>query len=204
MHYRIFVRRFLNARHQGAGAYVLASVADTTGERGSYVRSDTRLEIGDCYRRVSLDFSTYTASERRNSVAKAKLLAEVLTRFAAALEQEAKLETEREQARDSAERVRRGSTRGKSAWRIYLRTDGAIRGLGEATFDRLTESLETYSAFVMRGTDRSVSVMMTVWACCRQDAPAIGAEIMRTALTAVGIAWTGEIVAELDDSEAGM
>jgi hypothetical protein len=104
MRYRLFVRRFLNTRHHGAGAFVIASVSDTTGVQESYTWSEIELEIGDCARRICLEFPVESAAERRNSLAKARLLSSVLVRFIDALEQEALIAAERESARKALDR----------------------------------------------------------------------------------------------------
>jgi hypothetical protein len=102
--YRFYVRRFLNRRGHQAGAYLLASVRDTSRERGSYVEPDVEFDLADCNRVVSLDFPLYTERERRNSLAKVALLADVVARFRDALEAEAEAvarrEAERERSKD--------------------------------------------------------------------------------------------------------
>lgn len=96
--YRLYVRRFLNRRGHHAGAYVLASVSDTSTDQAKDAEAWIEFEIGDCARRVSLDFPLRDRSSRLNSVAKARLLAEVTARFAEALEAEADLAATRRTA----------------------------------------------------------------------------------------------------------
>jgi hypothetical protein len=86
---RFYVRKFLNRAGHHGGAYVLGVVTKTepSDEHDSYAN----LELSDCSRRVSFDFPMWTARERENSVRKARLLADALTRFADAVAAEAEL-----------------------------------------------------------------------------------------------------------------
>lgn len=59
--------------HHG-GAYLLLSVPDTEGARGSYVQCGVRFEIADCARKVQLEFPWHDATGRRNGLKKARLL----------------------------------------------------------------------------------------------------------------------------------
>jgi hypothetical protein len=90
--YRFYCRRFLNLRGHHAGAYVLAIVeALPKGSTDSRWAREISLELADCSRRVAFDFPLETAADRRNSIRKARLIADVATRFAEALEAEADL-----------------------------------------------------------------------------------------------------------------
>jgi hypothetical protein len=94
---RFYIRRFLNRPGHHAGAYVLASVRDTSGWDPE--TEDTpwiEFEIADCSRRVSLDFPLHSGSDRRNSLYKARLLLRTLEAFVAALEAEVGLAHERQ------------------------------------------------------------------------------------------------------------
>ncbi len=71
---RMYVRRFLNEPGHHGGAYLLLSVPDTEGARGSYVESSVRFEIADCARNVQLEFPLHDVTARRNSLKKARLL----------------------------------------------------------------------------------------------------------------------------------
>lgn len=83
---RYYVRKFLNRRGYFGGAYVLAYVERAPVNSPAGYGIDTHLEIADCSRRVSLDFPMWSKADRANSLAKARLLAEVTARFAEALE----------------------------------------------------------------------------------------------------------------------
>ena len=89
---RFYIRRFLNRPGHHAGAYVLASVTDTSGwDPDSEGQPWIEFEIADCSRRVSLDFPLHSGPERRNSLHKARLLLRTLEAFVAALEAEVRL-----------------------------------------------------------------------------------------------------------------
>jgi hypothetical protein len=88
--YRFYCRRFLNLRGHHRGAYVLA-VIEALGKDepdDSWAR-ELSLEVADCSRRIVLDFPLHTAADRRNSLRKARLLADVTRELCDALEAEA-------------------------------------------------------------------------------------------------------------------
>lgn len=91
-----YSRRFLNLRGHHAGAYALAIVEalpkDAIDE--PFAR-EISFELADCSRRVMLDFPIHSATDRRNSVRKARLLADIARKFADAVEAEAELVAER-------------------------------------------------------------------------------------------------------------
>ncbi|MGH8985557.1 MAG: hypothetical protein ACRDY6_16990 [Acidimicrobiia bacterium] len=91
---RFYARRFLNSPGHHAGAYVLAVVEQTRSDDADPY-PEIFFELADCSRHVALDFPLTTASSRRNSVRKARLLADAATRFADALEAEADAIAER-------------------------------------------------------------------------------------------------------------
>ena len=94
---RFYVRDFLNLPEHHAGAYVLARVEDTStraADEGDWV--DVDFELADCSRRINLEFPLSSRSARRNSLWKARLLLDVVQRFVAALEEEARLADERD------------------------------------------------------------------------------------------------------------
>lgn len=95
---RYYTRRFLNRRGHLAGAYVLASVEDSS--RRTDTRSWTSVEfvVADCGRQISLDFEVGPA-ELANSLYKVDVLLDTLTRFRAALVEEGRLSAERERRR---------------------------------------------------------------------------------------------------------
>ena len=87
--YRFYCRRFLNLRGHHAGAYALAIIETLPkGESDSRWGREITLELADCSRRVAFDFPLVSAADRRNSLRKARLLADITTRFADALEAE--------------------------------------------------------------------------------------------------------------------
>lgn len=92
---RYYVRKFLNRPSHHGGAYVLVEVEDTSKSQDDDDFALIEFEISDCFRRVGLDFPLRTAGDRKNSLAKARLLAEVTERFLEALEAEAELAAHR-------------------------------------------------------------------------------------------------------------
>jgi hypothetical protein len=104
--YRFYCRRFLNLKGHHGGAYVLAVIEALPGQADD-VRwgRDVSLELADCSRRVEFDFPLATASDRRNSIRKARLLADVTARFADALEIEAEATAARRARRDDVDRA---------------------------------------------------------------------------------------------------
>lgn len=92
---RFYARRFLNRPGHHGGAYVLASVEDTTKYKLEDGDAWAEFELADCARRISLEFPLTTGKERRNSLRKARLVAKVATEFADALEKEVALSTAR-------------------------------------------------------------------------------------------------------------
>jgi hypothetical protein len=93
---RFYIRRFLNRPGHFAGAYVLASVPDTTDWNDPDARPWIEFELADGSRRVSLEFSLQSRPERRNSLYKARLLLRAVEAFVAALEEEVRLADARE------------------------------------------------------------------------------------------------------------
>ena len=93
---RYYTRRFLNRRGHHAGAYVLASVEDTSRrapDDDGWV--ETELVMSDCGRQIRLDFDVDRAG-LANSLHKLDVLIDTLTRFRAALVEEGRLAAERE------------------------------------------------------------------------------------------------------------
>ena len=88
--YHVRRRLFLN-RDAGMPAYVIGVVEDTRGipdadEQQSWNWGTIELELGDCYRRVSFDFSMDTARERADSLSKINRLAAVVNAVRDAIE----------------------------------------------------------------------------------------------------------------------
>jgi hypothetical protein len=101
--YRFYYRRFLNLKGHHGGAYVLAVIETLPGQADDRWGRDVSLELADCSRRVEFDFPLATASDRRNSIRKARLLADVTARFADALEIEAEATAARRSRRDDVD-----------------------------------------------------------------------------------------------------
>jgi hypothetical protein len=98
---RYYTRKFLNLPGEHAGAYVLAEVTATSRDDSEHDHADCTLLLADCSRQVSFDFPLWSVADRRNSVRKARILADALARFADALEVEADLSAYRLRAPDA-------------------------------------------------------------------------------------------------------
>ena len=88
--YHVRRRMFLN-RDQEMPAFVIGVVEDTrtipdADEQQSWNWGTIELSLGDCYRRVSFDFSMDTPCERAASLTKIKRLAEVINAVRDAIE----------------------------------------------------------------------------------------------------------------------
>lgn len=83
---RLYVRQFLNKPQNHTVGYILAEVGNS--EEGN---TEIILTIGDCRHQITLEFPVYSAEDRKNSLYKARLLADTLTKFEEAL----KIECER-------------------------------------------------------------------------------------------------------------
>lgn len=85
---RFYRRRFLNRRGHHAGAYVLADCkVSSHRDDGAIKREvDADLTISDCSRVTTLDFSSFSVADARNSLYKARLLRAVVNEFTDALE----------------------------------------------------------------------------------------------------------------------
>jgi len=103
--YRFYSRQFLNLRGHHAGAYVLAFV-ERRADSDDHPWYNIALELADCSRRVEFEFPLYTAADRRNSVRKARLLADITARFADAVEAEAEFEARRPRRKRQSARSR--------------------------------------------------------------------------------------------------
>ena len=103
--FRMNDREFLNLQTD-LRAYIIAYVEDTSPypaccdeyREGGQIA----LKIADCYDEIDLYFDLSTGRERRNSLHKAKTLAEILTRFYNAIEAEVKAIEEREALKQHA------------------------------------------------------------------------------------------------------
>lgn len=94
--YRVNVREFLNLKGQGGGAYIMASVDDTSGDkcsRDSY--TSTSLTIADCSTVIDLALSVRPGAGIRNTRHKLTVLIETLQKVLEGCEAESKLIEER-------------------------------------------------------------------------------------------------------------
>lgn len=90
--YHVRVRKFLN-RDPQYPAYIIGIVEDTSDISDddadqSWNWGDIQLDLGDCFRRVSFDFSMGTPVERAASLHKINQLAETVNAVRAAIEKE--------------------------------------------------------------------------------------------------------------------
>jgi hypothetical protein len=74
--YRLYVRSFLNRPGFNRGAYILVTIPDDLDRY-----STPEFTIADCSRVVSLDFDVSSRSARKNSLRKADMLVDAVTRF---------------------------------------------------------------------------------------------------------------------------
>jgi hypothetical protein len=196
--HRLYIRRFLNLPHDHGGGHVLLEVADTTGQAGSYVEPHVRFELADCARSGALDFPMRDASDRRNSLRKARLLAEATGRFAEALEAEADLAARRESERKAARAQDRRDRKGALAWMVHAETAGPVEGLTEDAIDDLVGALSPYSGVVSYDLEGRVSATLTIESCCRADASALGEEVFRRLLASAGLRYERRIETSID------
>jgi hypothetical protein len=191
---RLFIQRFLNRPRFNGGAYVLIRVRDTTGQRDHYVQSEIEFEIGDCSRRVVLDFSLDSAPDRANSLRKARVLADAMQRFVHALEAEAPLAAARERDWKRKAKAANSTDDAGQDWMVHVHASGGIGSLfdgpgSEALLDAMIELMSPYSGSVggTMGPDPTVSVTLTIRSRCAEDAPRIGGEVVRSALRRIGV-----------------
>ena len=90
--YRVRVRKFLN-RDPELPAYIIGIVEDTSvipndDPDQSWKWGQIQLDLGDCYRRVSLHFPMDSPTDRAESLAKIKLITETVCAVRAAIEKE--------------------------------------------------------------------------------------------------------------------
>ena len=103
--FHINEREFLNLP-TNLRAYIIAFVEDSSPypaccpeyQEGGMIS----LKIADCYNEIDLYFDLSNARERKNSLYKAKTLAEILGRFYEAIEKEVKAVEERETLKQHA------------------------------------------------------------------------------------------------------
>ena len=101
---RLYIRKFLNKPGYNAGAYILVEVQDTSRQTDDDACAWVEFKLSDCLRKVELDFDL-RRGDRANSLHKARLLLDTLTRFVEALEAEAALAEQRERTARSTKRA---------------------------------------------------------------------------------------------------
>ena len=96
--FRYHKRAFLAPKSSRSTAFVMAEVESSEG--GAYQLGTYMLVLGDCHRRIELDFSLSTPYTRKESLAKADQLFEMIKAFHESLHAEAKMiEREEQQGR---------------------------------------------------------------------------------------------------------
>lgn len=88
-YFRYYKRTFLSPASSGTSSYIIAEI-DSSFE-GTYELGSNLLTIADCHRQIQLEFFLGTPRERKRSLAKARLLADVINTFYAGLVEEARL-----------------------------------------------------------------------------------------------------------------
>lgn len=102
---RLYIRRFLNRPGHHGPAFMLLKVEDTSASDDLDEYPEVDFELADCFARIVLSFDLDSASGRRNSLHKARLLRDGVTAFHDALEAEIALMDEREAARRRARKA---------------------------------------------------------------------------------------------------
>jgi hypothetical protein len=87
--FRYHKRKFLAPASSRTTSYIVAEVESS--KDGAYAHGTNMLIIADCGRHIQLEFFLGNPRDRRQSLAKAELLAEVVDAFCQALHEEAKL-----------------------------------------------------------------------------------------------------------------
>jgi hypothetical protein len=82
-------RAFLNPISDGAPSFIHAEAESS--DEGTYVLGNYLLILGDCHRRIMLEFPLMSKRVRKKSLAKIDLLADVITHFRDAIHAEAEL-----------------------------------------------------------------------------------------------------------------
>jgi hypothetical protein len=86
--FRYYKRTFLAHAASNTSSYIIAEVESSND--GTYPLGTNMLTIADCDKQIELEFSLANASARRRSLARAELLAEVISDFRDNLREEAK------------------------------------------------------------------------------------------------------------------
>ena len=82
-------RAFLNPISDGAPSFIHAEAESS--DEGTYVLGTYLLILGDCHRRIMLEFPLTSKRSRKKSLAKIDLLADVINHFQQAVHAEADL-----------------------------------------------------------------------------------------------------------------
>jgi hypothetical protein len=99
--FRYYKRTFLASALSRTSSYIIAEIESSF--EGTYVVGTNMLTIADCGRQIQLEFFLGNARDRQRSLAKARLLADVINTFCAELREESKLiEKARKKARRRA------------------------------------------------------------------------------------------------------
>lgn len=102
---RFYVRRFLNRPHHYEGAYVILRVEDTSEATLDRRWSDITCVLADCNRKIDISFDLDSVESRRNSLHKAKVLADSFREFYEALAEEAEVVADRERRFNAMKRT---------------------------------------------------------------------------------------------------
>ena len=87
-HFRYYKRAFLAHAASNVNSYIIAEVESS--DEGTYPLGVYMLTIADCNKQIELEFSLESTRARRRSLARAELLAELITGFRDNLQEEAK------------------------------------------------------------------------------------------------------------------
>lgn len=87
--FRYHKRTFLASASSRTSSYIVAEVESSDG--GSYDLGTNMLTIADCGRQIQLEFFLGNARDRKQSLAKAELIAEIVNTFCETLREEARL-----------------------------------------------------------------------------------------------------------------
>lgn len=93
--YRVNRREWLNQDQNDLSAHIIARVGDTTRARSRTTTPDILFKIADCYKQIELEFGMWNDKKRAQSLAKARLLKQVVDEFVGALETEVELVAKR-------------------------------------------------------------------------------------------------------------
>ncbi len=87
--FRYYKRTFLAPASSRTTSYIVAEVESSNG--GEYALGTNMLTVADCGRQIELEFFLGNARDRQRSLAKARLLADIVNTFCEGLREEAAL-----------------------------------------------------------------------------------------------------------------